>query len=179
MTGPNRSEPAATVTLHSSWRGIVGSFSGAFLLLFLGALAVSASGWSLLSGGLLVVGVVMSVGTSFDYPIQSTFGPEGIERRCVLRRQHLPWDRVRQLTRSRSSLFGGGSRLGGLAAIVGRRRYLLVDQAESGAEHDALDELLGEARSESVGFDGLMRPGDDVNPTWIYRRGRWRPPTST
>ena len=178
MTRSVSSPHDRSATLHSSWRGIVGSFLGAFLLLFLGVLAVSAAGWSLLSGGLLVVGVVMSVGTSWDYPLRSTFGPDGIERRCLLRRQHLGWDRVRQLSRSRSGLFSGGLRLGGLSAIVGRRRYLLVDQAESGAEHDDLDALLGDELGEAVGFDGLRRPGDDVNPTWIYRRGRWRPPST-
>ena len=125
---------------------------------------------------LLVVGAVLVVGVLADYPVATTFTPDGFRRRMVLRHQTVAWHRVSQLTRVRPGVTRNlrGLSHGGLAAAVGRRRYLLVDQPESPDEFDALYELVGE-RAEDLGLSGRIRPDDGTPPTWIYRRSKWAP----
>lgn len=168
----------ASITLHSSWRGIVTSYLGAFIVLAISVAAMSASGLGILTGIFLAVGLFLALGVLFDYPIRSTFDADGVTRRAMMRRHRIDWDDVRQLSRTRPGLAGiRRLRQGGLVAVVGKRRYLLVDQAESGPEHDVLDSVMGE-NSAAVGLDALARPGDDVSPTWIYRSKRWQPPVT-
>jgi Bacterial PH domain len=168
----------ASITLHSSWRGIITSSLGALMVFGVGSAAVFASGLSVVTGIIAAVGLLLVLGVAVDYPLRSTFDAEGVTRRAMLRSHRLAWSDVRQLSRTRPSV-ASIRRLqhGGLIALVGKRRYLLVDQAESGAEHDELDAVLGE-RGDEIGFDEVIRPGDDVAPTWIYRSKRWRPPIS-
>ena len=82
---------------------------------------------------------------------------------------------VRQLTRTRPGLsaFRKGTVVGGLTAVVGRRRYLLTDHVESAAEYDHLEVLLD---PHDLLTDRLHRPGEDTPPTWLYRRRHHRPP---
>lgn len=162
------------ITLHSSWRGVVGSFAGATLLAVIGLSVLASNGLTVVSGLLTFVGVGVLFGVAFDYPIASTFDGDGVVRRALLRRHRMRWDEVRQLTRARPGVVAGMRGLvpGGLVALVGRRRYLLVDQTESGAEYDQLEELLGDL-AEALSIDTLRRPPDTVNPTWVYRRAHW------
>lgn len=169
-------EAPASITLHSSWRGIVAAFAGSSLLLLAGATGVAVTGWRVFPTSLLALGVVFVAGVAADYPIASTFTADGVERRALLRRHRIAWERVDQLSRARPGLLGNVRRmvLGGLVAVIGRRRYLLVDQVESGPEHDRLEAVLGEW-GRQLELDRLTRPSDDVTPTWVYRRPRWAP----
>jgi len=167
-----------SVTLHSSWRGIISIYLGASMVCAAGVAALISSGPNLISIPLSIVGVVVLVGTALDVTIASTFDEAGITRRCLLRRHHISWDRIDRLVRPRSSIFSGRSQVGrGLIAVIGRRRYTLADQAESGSEYDRLEELatsFADPRAVRL-VDDIVRPSDEVAPTWIYRRGRWRP----
>lgn len=165
------------LTLHSSWRGIIGSFLGAALILLMGVLGGLAGDWGTLSLIICAIGTLCLLGLAFDYPIASTFTDDGVVRRTVLRRQPLRWERVDHLTRARPGIAASLRKLslGGLVAVVGRRRYLLVDQPESGEEFDELERVLVDSSSEIPDIDLVIRPGDGVSPTWLYRRRHWRP----
>ena len=167
--------PPDAVTLHSSWRGIALSFVGSGFLAGVAIFVALANGIGWFTGVLLAVGLVIFGGIAFDYPIASTFAADRVERRSLLRRHRIGWDGVDQLTRTRPGFAAGPRRFmpGGLVAIVGRRRYLLTDQPESGEEHDRLVAVL-EPWSKQLGLKGLRRPSDQVAPTWLYRRRRWR-----
>ena len=99
----------------------------------------------------------------------------------MLRSQYISWDKASQFTRTRPSMsfakFERNLVPGGLALVVGRRKYLLVDQLESSEEFDALDELLGDV-GEDLGMFEMLRPREGVTPTWLYRRKRWHPESS-
>ena len=163
-----------TVTLHSSWKGIVLSGLGALIVFAFGAGTTFVGGGGAVSIGIFVLGVALVASGLFDYPIASTFRSDGVERRALLRRHLLPWDRVDQLTRARPALSGLRNLTpGAITAKVGRRRYLLVDQCESMSEFDRLGEVLAD-RYESLALDEMLPPPTDTEPTWTYRRSRWK-----
>jgi hypothetical protein len=164
------------VTLHSSWRGIGAAVASGVLLTGLGSWAMVASDFRVLPTVIAGVGVVLLVVALLDYPVASTFDVSGVRRRMVLRRQWLPWHRVKQLSRTRPALVRGPRPLrpGGLIAVVGRRRYLLVDQVESPAEFDALLAVLAPLHDE-LALVLVNRPPDATVPTWTYRRAKWAP----
>jgi hypothetical protein len=148
-----------------------------------GCLVSGFGGWAMVASDCRVlptviagVGVVLLLVALLDYPVASTFDVEGVQRRMVLRRQRLVWSRVAQLTRTRPALVRGPRPLrpGGLTAVVGRRRYLLVDQVESLAEYDALMSLLAPLDDE-LALALVNRPPDATMPTWTYRRAKWGP----
>lgn len=179
MTSSPPTPPAApsSVTLHSSWRGLLASGLGATAVLGAGSVGVALGGWRLLPTGLTVLGGLFLAIVLLDYPVATSFDADGVTRRMPLRRHRIPWSRVDQLTRSRPGFTSNlrGVRHGGLTAAVGRRRYLLVDQPESPEEYDAVCAVAGE-RLMDLGLFGGMRPPDGTNPTWLYRSNRWRPP---
>lgn len=164
------------VSLHSSWRGLVAAYLGAALVLGCGVLALIAVGPTVISVAFTVLGSALMLGVLLDVPIASRFAPAGIERRALLRHSTLSWDRVSSLTRTRPTLQLSARRLGlgGLVAVAGRRRYLLVDRVEAATEFDAVVDLV-ERVAPGCDVDGLLRPGPEVPPTWISRRSRWRP----
>ena len=166
-----------SLTLHSSWRGLVASYLGASILFAAGVAAVVSSSGA--TGAWIVVGIgaLLVVGVTFDVPISTEFDREGVTRRPLLRRHRLAWDDVGQLTRARPGIAAAARNLnpGGLTAKVGRRRYLLVDQCESRAEFDALVEMLADASDVDIGVDDLLAPPQGIDPTWTYRRKRWQP----
>ena len=169
--------PATSITIHSSWRGIVGSLLGALIILGLGLLGLWAAGEIRLIPMLfLIFGTAFLLIALFDYPVATTFDGDGVRRRSMLRSHTIEWDKVRSLTRTRPSIFRTFRRLtsGSLAVVVGRRRYLLVDQPESEAEYDELEEVLG-AIGAPVPLDNVVRPGSANAPTWMYRRAKWSP----
>lgn len=164
-----------SVTLHSSWRGIVTSALGALLLLIAGIIVVGGSGWRFLPTLTLVAGVVLSLVVLLDYPIATSFDAQGVTRRMVLRRHHMSWGRLDQLSRARPGVVAGLRKLGhgGLVGVVGRRRYLLTDRCESSDEFLVLERLLDEVDPRLL--EQVPRPRPGTTPTWLYRRARWAP----
>lgn len=169
-------EPSSdSVTLHSSWSGITANAFGATLVLAGGIFAVVASGWDVMPIFFLVLGVVFVGVVTLDYPVASTFTADGVVRHMMLRRQRLSWTRIGQLSRTRPGLTSGFRKVahGGLVAVIGRKRYLLVDHCESADEFRAVEELLDEVGAELL--EPVPRPREDVEPTWLYRRSKWAP----
>ena len=64
--------------------------------------------------------------------------------------------------------------MGGLTAVVGRRRYLLVDRAESLDEYQELFWLV-DGLGHDVGIERVLPPDTEIPPTWLYRRAKWAP----
>ncbi len=112
----------------------------------------------------------------FDMPISTSFDAEGVTRRGVLRHQHLRWDDIDRLSRSRKGMFRSSkmSPTGGLIAVRGRRNYTLVDRMEGHAEFVQLRTSLGEA-GERLGIGRIAEPAIDQPPTWLHRRAKWAP----
>lgn len=174
-SGESAGPVEASVTLHSSWKGIVLSLVGALLVFVFGLSLTLTSGGEAIPIAVLLLGTLFLATMLFDYPVASTFTADSVCRRALLRHHTIHWDKVDQLTRSRPGLSGMRSLTpGGLAAKVGRRRYLLVDQSESLGEFEALGEVL-KARYVTLGVDEMIPPHVEVDPTWTYRRRRWEP----
>lgn len=164
-----------SVTLHTSWRGIVTSAAGAFIVLVAGVLVVAAVGFRVLPTLVLVAGVIATLIVLFDYPIAVTFDADGLTRRTLLRHQRMQWSGVDQLSRSRPGIVAGVRKLahGGLVAVVGRRRYMLVDRCESPDEFAELERILDPIDAGIL--ERVPRPHLAASPTWLYRRARWAP----
>ena len=162
------------MTLHASWRGVVTSCAGALVVLTAGALVVASVGFRVLPSLVLVAGAAFTLIVLFDYPIAATFDADGVTRRMLLRRHRMPWSRVDQLSRSRPG-FVGSRKLShaGLVAVVGRRRYMLVDRCESPDEFAELERILDPVDVSIL--DSVPRPHEAAPPTWLYRRARWAP----
>lgn len=170
------SDAPEAVTLHSSWRGLLGSTAGALLVFAAGVYGVVGGGWRLIPTTLFVIGALLVLVVTLDYPVASRFTADAVERRMMLRRQRISWERVDLLTRARPGMTRGlrGLKHGGLVAVVGRRRYLLVDQPESPEEFDAVATVLDD-RFFELGLERRMRTDDGTPPTWLYRRSKWAP----
>ena len=168
-----------SVTLHSSWRVVAGGYLAPVVLLAVVALGWSRGGGSPALIAVVVVAVVLLAVLLFDYPVSSTFTRSGVERRMPLRRHRIEWVDVRQLTRTSGRLLST-ARLssdpaarrnrGGLVAVVGRKRYLLVDQPESRDEFAAVNEVLAHEASGLIDHD--LEPPEGIPPTFVYRRSR-------
>ena len=167
------------VTLHTSWRGIVTGCLGAALLFAAGVLVVGSVGFRVLPTVLLLAGVAAVAIVTLDHPIAVTFDADGLTRRMLLRRHRMPWSAIDQLSRSRPGLVAGVRRMshGGLVAVVGRRRYMLVDRCESPDEFAALERLLDPVDVSIL--EHVPRPHASAQPTWLYRRARWAPEEPT
>lgn len=172
------------MTLHSSWHGLALALTGAAVLVGFAAASAAMRGLHPVNTVVLAFGVVLGGIVLADYPVATTFDERGVHRRAPLRRSTLDWDVVDRFTRTAPNrLFGRRrssdgrltrTRPGGLVASVGRRRYMLVNQCESLAEHAA---LVAVVRSESDALaDTLDAPPGDMPPTWLYRRRRWGTP---
>lgn len=172
---------AEPVLVHSSWRGIVSAYLSTVALAALAAVAFT--GGAVVIGSVLgAIALVVGLIAFLDYPIATAFGPAGAQRRCLLRRHTLAWSRIQGLTRTSDAVTTRlgeqkGHRVsrkpGGLTAVVGRRRYLLVNQCESRDECALLRDRLAEWAPDTRWFAGL--PDEDTPPTWIYRHRRHRP----
>jgi hypothetical protein len=166
------------VVLHSSWRGIIGGVLGAMVLCALGGVPLLFGRGGIGAPVVAVVGAVLLAVMLWDYPVASHFGSDGIQRRAFLRHHVLCWGEIDELARTRPGMRAamnwrsGGLSSGGLVAVVGRRRYLLVDQAESRAEYRAVREVM--AASEAALLSLPPAPPEDTPPTDLYRRRRWR-----
>ncbi len=165
-----------SVTLHSTWTGIVMSYVGAalFVAFAVGLLAVSEV--NVVTVGLLVTSVAFAAVALFDLPLAAEFRRDGVVRRTALRHQFIDWDRVTRLRRLRVGLLRTrrDGRGGGLVAAINGRKYVLVDTMESAIEFDELRRVLVEW-ADALGLNGQMRPPDGRSPTWLYRKDRWKP----
>lgn len=173
-------EPPPLV-LHSSIRGIISGLAAPIILLF-----AAAAGWwrqpRVGPGMAIVLGLAGVLLLSFllDHPRRSVFEPAGVTRVCWWRRHHLEWPEVDRLTRGRGSALANPRKkevpsvraTGPLVAVVGRRRYLLIDQCESRAEYEFIRTSL-----ETWGVKTSLTavpPPIDAPPTDLYRRKRGR-----
>ena len=157
--------------LHSSWRGIVGGLFGGGALSGFGLWAVVATRAAPVPVIVLALGVFVLAVMVADFPLSAEIGRDGVTRRTMLRAHHLPWERIRMLSRGRPSVWVRSLTPGPLVAVVGRRRYLLVDQVESRAEYDDVVDLL-RSIDRRVDADELLPPPEGTTPTWVYRRDR-------
>jgi hypothetical protein len=148
------------------------------LVLSFGGVGVGGAGLRAWPLGILVIGGLLLGVVLYDYPMWVVFTPAGIERRCLLRTERIRWERVAGLVRpAYKGRFRSLVRTStGLAAEVGRRRYLLTDRMESRAEYEALLRALG-AWSRGTPVEASMPP-DDWPPTWLYKRRRGAASTS-
>jgi hypothetical protein len=173
--------PDPALTLHSSWRMVIGGYVGPVALLAVVVFASVQRGFgpvAIVMGGVAVVLLAILL---LDVPVATRFDPQGVERRMPLRHQRFAWTDIRQFTRA-SGRFVSTARWssdrevrlnrGGLVAVIGRRRYLLVDQPESRAEFGRLQELLERVAPELT--DDSLMPPSDASPTYLYRRKQWR-----
>lgn len=152
---------------------------GGVAVLAVGVIAVVRGGWGVASAGVTLMGVALVAVALFDYPVATTFDADGVTRRMVLRRHHLAWSSIDQLSRTRPGLMRNLRKLahGGLVAVRGRRRYLLVDQCESLDEFGA---VVRHAVYDGVDLAaGVPVPPDATLPTWLHRRSKWAPDRGT
>lgn len=176
-------DPPASVTVHSSWRGLVAAGASPALLVGLGSLVLAAGGLNPVGIGLVGVGVVLGAVSLLDFPRRSVFTRAGIDRVCLLRTQHLAWDDVVAIERTPPSarqryqprLFGERDQprqaTGGLVARgAGRRRYLLTDRIESRREYEDIVRLVADVEAPAV--VRAPTPADETPPTDLYRRSR-------
>ena len=165
-----------TVTLHSTWTGIVMSYLGAALLVGFAAGLLVVNGPGLFTVVLFAVALALAAVALFDLPFAAEFRDDGVVRRTALRHQFIGWDRVTRLRRLRVGMLRTrrDSRGGGLVAHINRRKYVLVDTMESAQEFDDVCRVMGEW-AETLGLREDMRPPDGRSPTWLYRRERWKP----
>lgn len=172
MAAPER------ITLHTTWRHLVASSFGAVLVAAGGLAAVAAVGFTVPATVLLVLGCGLLAVVLFDVPVASVFDAHGVERHTLLRRHRLHWQPGDVLTRARPSLVRGEERLrqGGLVLRRGRRRYLLVDKAESPDEFGRLLRVVDVAGAPGAEVHvSAPSPPEGAPPTWLYRRRVWRP----
>lgn len=115
----------------SPWRLGLGLASSGVLLVVAGVASLRAAGPGSITVALLVA--VFVAGLAVDYPVAARLGPDGIERRSLLRRHHLPWDDVLALTRLPPTVVDrvvGAARRGIVARTTSGRRVLVVDARE-------------------------------------------------
>jgi hypothetical protein len=175
MTSP----PNRPLILHSSLRGLLAAVATPLALAGLGLRSLTVAGPNPGAIGLVVVASVLAVGGALFLPRRVEFDRTGVLRVFLARRQHLPWDAVVALERSRPSTPPSPLRptgtvpaprvTGGLVARGGRhRRWMLTDRVESQVEYEQLAALVG-----SLGAPVRLRaprPADDALPTSLYRR---------
>lgn len=126
----------------------------------------------------LGLAVLLLLAFFLDHPHRAVFDQAGVTRVCRWRHHHLAWTRVDRLSRGRGSSFANPRRkegrsaraTGPLVAVVGRRRYLLIDQCESRAEYEALRKSLDEWGVKTS--LAATPPPMDAPPTDLYRRKR-------
>lgn len=185
---PDRDEPAPGVGVHGgahhlvlypTWVGLLAAAIVPPALLLLGLLSFEITGEGVVTWTLVVAGTATAILAGRGFPRHVVVGPDGIERRCLLRRHLLPYAEVAAIRRApvprlaaaRAARGGGASAgkptLGGLMASGhGRRNWMLTDQPESREEYDHLATLLvanGATRLQAP------RPGPGATPTSLYR----------
>lgn len=171
-------DAADTVTLHSSWTGVVSVAVGAGLLDLVSLAAFVTIGLSVGTSVFAAVAVACTLLVLLELPVAAVFGPAGVVRVSPVRRAFLPWGRVTKLTRLRRGVLrtSKSAPVGGLVAMLGSRRVVLVDRMEGPEEFEELVQVLGPV-GEDLLVDELAVPPLEQTPTWMYRRKKWAPPT--
>ncbi|MEX0834583.1 MAG: hypothetical protein WD010_00715 [Nitriliruptor sp.] len=180
-TDPSPGDPPDRVVIHASLRGLAAGMVTPVALLLLGGAALLAGGLRPFPALLAFVGAVLAIVVLADLPRRVEFDATGITRVCWVRRQHLTWDEVATIERTRPGTATRTRNLvdrregrepfvaGGLVARGrGKRRWLLTDRVESRAEHDRLAALVT-ALGASVTLRAA-RPHQAAPPTDLYRR---------
>lgn len=172
MTG---SQPGVGLTLHSSWWGIMSGVISSIVMCALGVWGVASVGSRPVPVVLVVVGLLLGLVVVFDLPIAAHIDHNGIERRAMLRRHRLGWGQIRAISRGRPAIRIRRRDLdpGPLVAVVGRRRYMVIDQTESLSEYQDLISIL-RSLDRVDDLELLLPPPDGRPPTWVYRHRRWR-----
>jgi len=175
-------EDVEPLTLYSSWRGlVVGVVAPILLIGFSVGAMISAGRIAVLAVILATVGALLGTIVLFDLPRRSVITNTGITRRCPLRAQLLPWDRITSITRTPGTTFTGYKEpgagrlsrgMGGLSAVAGKRRYLLLDHIEGPDEYAELVRCL-KAWAPGVSLRASPPP-DQAPPTWLYHERRTR-----
>lgn len=165
-----------TITLHSTWTGILMSYAGAIIFVLFSFFLLLDIGANLITIGLLVTSLIFTAVALFDLPFAAEFRSDGVIRRTALRHQFIEWDRVNRLRRLRVGVLRTrrDGRGGGLVADIDGRKYVLVDTMESAIEFDDLRRVIGEW-ADALGVTVDTRPPDGRSPTWLYRKDRWKP----
>lgn len=165
-----------TITLHSTWTGIVMSYLGAVLFIGFSFFLLLDAGARVITIGLLVTALIFAAVAAFDLPFAAEFRSDGVVRRTAMRHQFIEWERLNRLRRLRVGLWSRNrsGRGGGLIADIKGRNYVLVDTMESAIEFDDLRRVLGEW-ADALGVNDDLRPPDGRSPTWLYRSNRWKP----
>ncbi len=173
-SGSAKPLPQALV-LHTTWRGRLLFLTAPLVLLGLGGYGIVFGGFQIFNSILAVIGLLLLAASLLDFPLYSVVGPEGVERRCLLRRERRAWSELRTIARPanrgiasrvRSGLGTGNS--SGLVAEIGARPSLLTDRIESPAEFDALENAMAQWVPGMV--LRASRPTDGTAPTWLYKR---------
>jgi hypothetical protein len=157
-------ETTDAVQLYSSWRGRLVAFVSPTILVVIAVAAIATSGVRVFSLVLLLIGVGIAIVAIFDFPVWARFDAHGVTRRTFLRSHTLAWETVAVLERAAGPLRRRGKN-GPLIAVIGNRRYLLVDQPESVDEFTAIRSVVAGAVEV-----GALPPADDTPPTWLYHR---------
>ena len=173
------------LVLYPTWLGLVATGVVPLGLVILGLLAFVRGAGGIVSGSVVAFGLLAGGLAGRDLPRSVVIGPDGIERRCLLRRHHLSYHEVAAIRRApgsrlaaaRTARSGGASGSGSTARITGglvasgpgRRRWMLTDQPESRAEYDRLAQLLTAHGATTLEAD---RPPPSATPTSLYRRER-------
>lgn len=148
------------VVIGSSLLMVALAALGAVIAVGLAIVLFVAQGVSVASVLVGALALVLAVVILLDLPLSATFTRDGVERRALLRRQQIPWARVRRLSRLRSGIWHSfrSEVRGGLVADVGGRSYLLVDRTESPIQFDELRRVMGD-EADRLGLDETLRPG--------------------
>lgn len=173
--GSGSSNGHQSVVLHTSWRGRVLYGTAPLVLTGFGLYGVIVGGFQVFNTVLLVIGVLLIAASLFDFPIHTTIGPDGIERRCLGRTDRLGWHQVTTIARPARGGISKRVRDGlgvpnstGLVAEIETRPSMLIDRIESPAEFDAVQRGLATWCPTMV--MRASRPADGIAPTWMYKR---------
>jgi hypothetical protein len=133
------SEPLAVLPCSALLWASSGA-STAFLLA-LGLRAFTRSGWTAPTLVVLALGALALTVLLADLPRRTEVRESGLDRVCLLRTEHVPWERVVAIERQRRLI--GGPASGGLVARGRRGRWLLSSPAEPPLQHERLRRALG------------------------------------
>ncbi len=165
------------IVLHTSWRSRFAILLAPVFLIVWGGYGVFVGGIQIINSAILILGVVLAGVAAFDFPLRSVFGPDGIDRQCLIRTDRLAWDEIRSVARPAPQ--GVGSRIrsaakvpksSGLVAERGKVPHLLSDRIESAAEFDAIQAGISAWRPGMI--LRASRPADGIAPTWLHKRRR-------
>lgn len=182
MTGEGSVPTEPSITLHSSWFGIVSASLGALIVDALAVAVLVANGVTVVSVLFVLAGIGATLVVVFDMPIATRFEPHAFERLTLLRRQRVDFDDIDRFSRMRRAVrrpgAGPSASASGLVAMRGRRQTLLVDRAEGFVEHQRLREVVGREAAEYLLAD-VAEPPMNRTPTWVGRRKQWRPDSAS